>query len=86
MSQPFSPSFPGENTDLPWAPTTISQTIAAVPESDVLECVRACVKGVDAGISPGNGTSGTARIRNAVVSCTAGKPRVGKRDGVAILG
>ena len=64
----------GETLLLPWAPTTISQITAAVPESDALERVCACVKGVDRDTSLGNGTSVTARIPLANAKFTAGRP------------
>ena len=66
---------------LPWAPTTIFHTAAAVPEYDDLEYDSVCAKGVDGGTSPGNGTSGTARIQNAGAKFAVGRLRGGRRSG-----
>ena len=61
---------------LPWAPSTISQCPAAVPESEDLARGSACAKAAGGGITRDSGTSATAKIRNA-----CGRSAVGRRRG-----
>lgn len=68
-------------SELPWTPATLIESVAVVPDRDVLACGSACARAVAASTSRGVGTSVTARILNANARFAAGRRRSGRPDG-----
>jgi hypothetical protein len=73
-----SPGFSPGRSNLPWAPSTLIESLIARPEAADRGHGAACEKGVAASISHGAGTSDTAKIRNADGRSAAGRRRGGR--------
>jgi hypothetical protein len=63
---------------LPWAPSTINQSAAAVPECDDRARGSACAKAAGGSTSHGVGTNAIARMRNAYGKFAVGRRRDGR--------
>jgi hypothetical protein len=79
-----SPSFSLGRSSLPWAPSTLSESLIARPEGADRAHGAACAKGVAASTSRGAGTSAIARSRNVAAKSASGR-RPGGRPNTARL-
>jgi hypothetical protein len=80
----FSPSFSLGRSNLPWAPSTLRESLTARPEGADCAGELACAKGAAASISRGAGTSVTARTRNVSARSASGR-RPSGRPNIARL-
>jgi hypothetical protein len=73
-----SPSFSLGRSSLPWAPSTLSESLIARPEGADRAHGAACAKGAAASTSRGAGINATARSRNVSAKSASGRRRGGR--------